>query len=149
MENEGKILFLGGGWKCFSNFSSYEVDIWGKKFKTSEHAYQYKKFEHDTEVKERIFDAPSAYDSKMLSIEFKDRQQPDWGAKKVAVMEEILHAKLAQHPHIRKKLLETGDREIIEDSKDDYFWGWGADHTGQNIHGKLWMKFREEIQHHD
>ncbi len=142
---EDKILFLGGGWKCFSNFSSYEVDIWGRKFKTSEHAYQYKKFEHDEEVREKIFSSSSAYDSKILSQEFKDRQALDWESKRVDVMEEIVRAKLAQHPHILKKLKETGDKEIIENSPDDYFWGWGADHSGQNIHGKIWMKLREEV----
>jgi|JI8StandDraft_1071087.scaffolds.fasta_scaffold21880_3 ribA/ribD-fused uncharacterized protein len=149
MEKEDKILFLGGGWKCFSNFSAYEVNIWGRKFKTSEHAYQFKKFENDDEVRELIFNAASPYDSKILSQQYKDRQAVDWDSRKVAVMEEIVRAKLSQHPHVRKKLLETGDRDIVEDSKDDYFWGWGLDHTGQNIHGKLWMKLREEIKQNE
>jgi ribA/ribD-fused uncharacterized protein len=73
----------------------------------------------------------------------------DWEARRVGVMEEIVRAKLSQHPHILKKLKETGDKEIIENSPDDYFWGWGADHSGQNIHGKIWMKLREEIKQNE
>jgi predicted NAD-dependent protein-ADP-ribosyltransferase YbiA (DUF1768 family) len=61
-------------------------------------------------------------------------------------MERILRAKLDQHPHIKKKLIETGNRDIIEASKDDEFWGWGPNKTGQNNHGKIWMKLREELK---
>jgi predicted NAD-dependent protein-ADP-ribosyltransferase YbiA (DUF1768 family) len=31
-------------------------------------------------------------------------------------MDEILHAKFTQHEDLRVKLLETGNRELIEDS---------------------------------
>jgi len=43
-------------------------------------------------------------------------------------------------------LLTTGDRELIEDSWWDSFWGWGADQRGQNMLGKLWMKLRAELR---
>jgi ribA/ribD-fused uncharacterized protein len=72
--------------------------------------------------------------------------KPRWNEDlRLGVMEEIIRAKLSQHPHIKKKLLQTGDKEIIENSKDDYFWGWGADQSGLNHHGKIWMKLRKEL----
>jgi ribA/ribD-fused uncharacterized protein len=111
---------------------------------TSEHAYQYTKFS-DVEIKKKILESRSGYDAKMISIEYKDLALPNWDEIKLEVMEKILRQKLAQHPHIKKKLVESADREIIEASKDDDFWGWGANKTGQNNHGKLWMKLRTEI----
>jgi predicted NAD-dependent protein-ADP-ribosyltransferase YbiA (DUF1768 family) len=41
-------------------------------------------------------------------------------------------------------LRESGHEDIVEDSPTDYFWGEGADGTGQNMLGKLWMKIRAE-----
>ena len=45
-----------------------------------------------------------------------------------------------------KKLLETKDYLIVEDSPKDNFWGWGENRTGQNNLGKLWMKIRDEYK---
>ena len=47
---------------------------------------------------------------------------------------------------MRRKLIATGDRELIEDSWRDDFWGWGPDKDGKNILGKLWMEIREELR---
>lgn len=142
---EEKVLFLGGGWNCFSNLSSYMVEINGILFPTSEHAYQYAKFD-DEVIKQRILNARSGYDAKMTALNFKENAKNNWEQNSVAIMESILREKLTQHPHIEKKLLDTKDMEIIENSKDDYFWGIGQDGTGQNIHGKIWMKLREELR---
>lgn len=142
---EEKILFLGGGWNCFSNLSSYMVEINGILFPTSEHAYQWSKF-NDEKIKQEILQARSAYDAKMIAIKFKDKVVDNWKHRSVDVMESILREKLRQHPHIEKKLLDTKDMEIVENSKDDYFWGIGEDGTGQNMHGKIWMKLRKELK---
>lgn len=60
-------------------------------------------------------------------------------------MEEILRAKLAQHPRIQEKLLETKNKQIIENSPYDDFWGIGPENNGQNHLGKVWMKLRDEL----
>ena len=60
-------------------------------------------------------------------------------------MKDILKAKVFQHSYVRRKLVQTGDRELIEDSWRDSFWGWGPDKDGQNHLGKLWMEVREEL----
>lgn len=60
-------------------------------------------------------------------------------------MKDIVREKLHQHPYIQKKLRETGDRELIEVSPVDSFWGWGPDRNGRNELGKIWMELREEL----
>lgn len=143
MEKE-PVLFYGGQWGCFSNMSSYAVEMDGKVFMTSEHAYQYSKFS-DESIKEKILMARSGYGAKMIALENKSLVAPNWSSMSLEVMENILRKKLEQHPHIKEKLLETGDREIIEASPSDAFWGWGPDKNGLNHHGKIWMKLRGEL----
>ncbi len=60
-------------------------------------------------------------------------------------MENILRAKIAQHPYVKKKLLDTGTRELVENSWRDDVWGWGPNKDGQNLLGKLWMKIRKDL----
>lgn len=64
-------------------------------------------------------------------------------------MEELLRAKLEQNPYVKKKLLETKDYMIVEDSPKDSFWGWGNNRDGVNNLGKLWMKLRAEIRNNN
>jgi hypothetical protein len=40
----------------------------------------------------------------------------------------------------------VGDRELIEDSWRDDFWGWGPHRNGKNMLGKLWMEIRSELR---
>lgn len=52
--------------------------------------------------------------------------------------------KIAQHPYVLKKLLESANREIIEDSWCDAEWGWGENKNAQNPLGRIWMELRKE-----
>ena len=60
------------------------------------------------------------------------------------LMEDILRNKVKQNPYVLKKLLETKDYYIVEDSPKDDYWGWGLDRNGENNLGKIWMKLRDE-----
>ncbi len=139
------ILFYEDLFYMFSNFAAFAVEWCGHLWMTSEHAYQAAKFE-DTVIQEEIQKAKSAHDAKKIALKYSSEVRPDWDIAKLAVMEDILRAKLEQHKFVYKKLLETGDAIIGEDSPVDYFWGYGKDGTGQNHLGKIWMKLREEIR---
>lgn len=139
------VLFYEGPYFMFDNFSSFAVEIWERVCPTAEHAYQMAKFT-DKATRELIFNARSAHDAKKVARTFDDRKRVNWSKLKLGVMEEILRAKLDQHEYIRKKLLETGDRLIVEDSPKDNFWGRGPDWKGANNLGKLWMKLRAELR---
>lgn len=140
-----RILFYEGTRYFLSNFSSFRVQWRGIDWMTSEHAYQAAKF-RDPEIIEQIKNAISAHEAKKIAQAHKDREIKNWSEIKIAVMEEILRAKLAQHLYIQRKLLESGHREIVENSPTDSFWGRGPDWKGKNFLGKLWMKLRAEMQ---
>ena len=147
MENKEKepIGFYEREYYVFSNFSAFVIMWKGNFCLTSEHAYHTEKFE-DEDLKEAIRKTMSAHDSQKLSHEHRDRYRKDWNEVKLGIMKEILREKVRQHPYILKKLIESGDRELIEDSWRDDFWGWGPNKDGANHLGKLWMEVREEVK---
>jgi ribA/ribD-fused uncharacterized protein len=127
-----------------NNFSAHAIEFRGKLYPTCEHAYQALKCT-DSAGQEAIRNARSPLQAKILANEtYRTAKDPNWDSKKVAVVEEILRTKLAQHSEARDALRESGNDEIVEDSPTDYFWGEGADGSGQNVLGKLWMKLRNE-----
>lgn len=140
------VFFYEHDFYMFSNFASFRLAWKGLDFDTSEHAYHWEKFKEDAELRHRIRLARSAHDAFKLAEKFRDKRRPDWDSVKVDIMREILREKANQHEYVRRKLLQTGDRELIEDSWRDAFWGWGPKKDGQNMLGRLWMEIREEIR---
>ena len=146
MENKDQemIGFYEGEFYMFSNFSSFVVEWKDKLWMTSEHAYQAEKF-LDPELQEQIRNTRSAHDSKKLARSMDDKKRSDWQEVNIQIMEEIVRAKLEQHPYIQKKLIESGSKTLVEISPKDDFWGWGPNKDGQNHLGKIWMKLREGL----
>jgi ribA/ribD-fused uncharacterized protein len=145
-ETETAIYFYTPAYYALDNFSAHVVEIWGKKFQTSEHAYQWKKFENVLpDVAEAIFNATSPGAVKKISDAHKADVPEEFRMKKIEMMEEILRAKVDQHEKVRKILKESGTKTIVENSPTDNFWGIGPDGTGENALGKLWMKIRDSL----
>ncbi|MDX1535950.1 MAG: NADAR family protein [Candidatus Spechtbacterales bacterium] len=145
LDNEKQIFFYEQEFYVFSNFSSFKLNWKGYDWMTSEHAYHSEKFD-DPKLIEGLKNCRSAHDSMKLAYANKDKYRKDWDDIKLDIMKKILHAKVQQHPYVKKKLLESGDKELIEDSWRDDYWGWGPNKDGANHLGKLWMEVREEIQ---
>ena len=147
LETSGKIVgFYEREFYCFSNFSSFSVEWKGRKWPTSEHAYQAAKFfETSPKLVDEIFEAMSSHDAFKIARSNSKTVPQNWDEKKVEIMEEIVRHKLEQNPYILHKLMQTGNLEIIEDSLKDNFWGWGEKRDGRNELGKIWMKLRNEV----
>jgi ribA/ribD-fused uncharacterized protein len=145
-KNEEKILFWNdeGDYGCFSNFSIYPLMYDGVLWPTSEHAYQACKFS-DEKTKDEIMKASNPMDAFNIGRDVKNILKKDWYEIRIKVMEKIVREKIKQYPIIYNKLIETKDREIVEASPIDSFWGWGPDKNGENHMGKIWMKLRAEI----
>jgi ribA/ribD-fused uncharacterized protein len=128
-----------------TNWSAHQITIWGERFATVEHAFQYKKFiEHDPKWAKTIQLAVSPREAKRLS-HTKKIPRHRWDTERLEVMKALLQAKVDQHNDVLQALLATGDRAIIVDGPDtDVFWGIGADGKGQNALGKLWMVLRKK-----
>lgn len=145
LDTDERVCFYEQDFYVLSNFSSFRVTFDGQTFDTSEAAYHYQRFA-SAEDRRAVQYAYSAHDAFRYAQDNKTRQRPDWDTVKVSIMRDILMAKVAQHDYVRRKLLATGDRELVENSWRDNFWGWGAEQNGQNILGKLWMSIRSELR---
>lgn len=148
LETSGEIVgFYEREFYCLSNFSSFQVEWREKLWPTSEHAYQASHFlENAPELAEEIFRARSAHEAFKIAKANAGKVPEDWNERKVAIMEDIVRHKLEQNPYVMHKLMQTGDREIIEDSPKDDFWGWGENGDGRNELGKIWMRLRDEFR---
>lgn len=143
----------------------------GKKFKTSEHYFQYHKYliidpEYANTViydnKKTAFEIKSLagqgvyvqwkYDkSKAEGIkktktsilkEFKSKKQ-EWNKKSVDVMKKALYMKFTQNEHLKEKLLSTGDAKLEEIGRYSRdFWA----NTGQNMLGILLEELRDQFK---
>jgi N-glycosidase YbiA len=152
LDTPNQVFFYEQDFYVLSNFSAFKVSFRGIDFNTSEEAYHFQRFAADgirNEVRNNHITAllrcRSAHDAFRYAQKHKADQLPNWDDVKVGIMRDILRAKAGQHEYVRRKLLATGDRELVENSWRDSFWGWGPDRKGQNMLGRLWMELRGEL----
>ncbi|AKI80353.1 hypothetical protein [Niemeyer virus] len=80
-----------------------------------------------------------------------------WDKNKFDIVTEGNRLKFSQNPDLMKRLLETGNKTIVEASPSDKIWGIGLTAQqavnipenkwpGKNLLGKVLMKVREENQ---
>lgn len=131
----------------FTNFYfGKPITIDGLEWKTTEHYFQAQKFAGTPYVEFiREMSRPrEAFDfSRNSSV--SEWQRKDWHQVKQSVMYKALLAKFSQCQHLREMLASTGDRELVEHSPFDRYWGDGGDGSGENHLGKLLMKVRSHI----
>ena len=127
-----------------SNFYPCPITIGGVVYKTSEHFFQSQKFVNPKDKFEAI-NAKTPTQSAKIG---RDRQRPirkDWDTCRDTVMRFILTEKFKQHPELAKRLVETGEKTLVEHRKADKYWGDGGDGTGKNMLGVILMEIREEL----
>lgn len=147
LDNDKQVFFYEQDFYVLSNFSSFRLHWRGIDFDTAEHAYHCEKFFPTVVgIAHEIQGARSAHDAFKIAERNKEYRRSDWDDVKVGIMRDILRAKAEQHEYVRRKLLATGDRELVEDSWRDDVWGWGPNKDGQNLLGKLWMQVRAELR---
>lgn len=157
LDTDERVCFYEQEFYVLSNFSAFTLRWKGYKFDTSEAAYHWEKFQplghmnsatgiERQVAQDAIRRAASAHEAFKIAERYRESRRPDWDAVKVDIMRDILRAKVEQHEYVRRKLLETGDRELVENSWRDSFWGWGPNRDGQNMLGKLWMEIRAELR---
>ena len=128
------------GWA--SNFERAYQRINFVIYDSNEHYYQSKKGKYD-EYKEWIMNAPNPFLAMKAGRSLRKKEMVEnWDEIKVGIMLKGLRAKFNQNPYLAKKLLDTGDAILHEDSPTDMFWGI----KGKDMLGKLLMQVRKELR---
>lgn len=130
---------------CFSNFSPHGFDLEGQIWKTSEHYFQAQKFV-GTEYGEQIRLSLLPMKAAKMGRDSSKPLREDWEYIKDEVMRKAVLKKFSTHKDIQKVLLSTGDRIIIENTSNDYYWGCGKDGSGKNMLGKILMEVRGHLR---
>lgn len=165
---ESKFLFFWGhqpnkdgsiSKTCFSQWwlSSFEVDK--VIYKTAEHWMMAKKAElfKDNEILARIIKVNSPAEAKKLGREVKNYDDKLWLANRYEIVKLGNYHKFSQNPDLKKFLINTKDRVLVEASPVDPIWGIGiaSDHKdvlipekwkGLNLLGFALMEVRDELK---
>ena len=130
-------------YEFLSNFYEVSIEYDGLTYGSSEAAFQAQKCM--TNEERLAFTKYNPDESKRAGKRVKLRS--DWEDVKLGIMEEILRAKFTQHEDIAQKLINTGERILIEGNDlGDVFWGIDtATGEGENHLGKILMKIRGEL----
>lgn len=172
MYNENKPLqfigFFGGlnakglSPEVFSNFypSTFSLVINGTKFTFSSNEqffmwYKAKKFNDEQIAKEILALNYDPKRAKALGRKVSNYDDKIWDSVREKVMYTGLKLKFSQNPDLKKYLLETGDKILVETSPWDKLWGCGMGikenysnpllWKGSNKLGFLLMKLRMEL----
>lgn len=151
-----------GGW--LSNMSPHPVEYEGQKWWHCEALFQALRYaSDDAEARDEIRRWKSPMRAKMVAKRFRDRYvvAPLRDAD-VANMRLCLRLKVSQHCELRRKLIASGERLIVEDCSsrgrrvNNLFWGavrvpdasspMAYSWEGQNWLGRLWMELRQELR---
>ncbi len=132
--------------------SGYSIRVGGNEFLTSEALYQACRFNKNGEIQRLIQRERSPMSAKMKSKKYRSEfTRLDWDEVRVDIMDWCLRMKLkCNWEKFGGLLLSLGDKEIIEDSHKDRFWGCVLNDEGvfegKNILGKLLVNLRDELK---
>jgi ribA/ribD-fused uncharacterized protein len=140
------------GW--LGNMAPYPINYENQIWRTSEALFQAMRFD-DPEIREIIRNEKSPMGAKMKAKFFRENMSIEpMSDIDVKNMKKCIKLKFDQHADIKRKLIETGKSEIIEDigtrnGVRHKFWGAKRynenQFEGQNVMGKLLMELRDEL----
>ena len=140
-------------WGEFQNMHrKFPLVVSGIDIHSSEALYQSMRFPHHPDIQEAILLDPNPFAAKTVAHEHIDKTRADWHdfvdgkvELRVLAMYVTIQIKSIQHMDTFMPLFEEAkDKDIIEYSRHDPFWGTGPMDgmsdilTGQNVLGKLW-----------
>lgn len=102
----------------------FPLKVNGVSIRTSEALYQACRFPHKPDLQRLIIEQKSPMTAKMKGKPYRNESRPDWDSVRLVIMRWCLEVKLAQNWDSFSELLRsTGDRQIVEHSRRDDFWG--------------------------
>jgi ribA/ribD-fused uncharacterized protein len=122
---------------CFSQWWISPFETEGKIYLTAEHWMMEKKalLFDDFEIAQQILLVKTPAEAKKLGRKVKNFSEEKWLEKRFELVVEGNIQKFSQHEDLKKFLLTTGNRVIVEASPVDAIWGIGlaaSDSRSQN-----------------
>ena len=157
-KSDSDTLAFFGELNPFSNFHPCKFDLEGESFNSSEQYIQWTKAKYcgDRIAMERILNCEDASDCKEASRDIVNKDRKGWLDSAETLCFDGIQAKFVQNNHLMEKLLETGEKTLVEASYDET-WGTGQ-HLGSKdclsknkwksvgILGRILMRVRSDAQ---
>ena len=150
---DGKLYFNSRTlyFDIFSNFYEEPLQINGEFWKSGEHFYQAAKFaknglQEDANIYRLIVEAETPGTAKRLADEYfsgENKECSHQALRTFVAMSQMLTVKFAPGTFARKRLMQTGDLELIHLSGSDFFWGQNRKGEGKNLLGKALRQMRD------
>jgi len=132
----------------------------GHTFSTSEQLFMYLKaiYFDDAEMAYEIIEkGGNPKDAKNLGRKIRGYDEGLWSPVREEMMYTAIYEKFSQYPDLKKQLLDTKDKILVEGTPFDPIWGvmikWDNDRIldeknwkGQNLLGKVLMNVRENLR---
>ena len=132
----GRYRFLSNFWRCVVAYD-------GLAYPSSEHAFQAAKTTNRVQ-RVAIQTIPSPGQAKKFGRGMSLRV--DWESIKLDVMQTVVSDKFSRNSELKERLLETGDRKLIEGNTwNDTYWGV-CNGVGENHLGTILMQVREAVR---
>ena len=132
-----------------SSYSKHAFFLDDAQWPSAAHYFHAMKFE-DADYREKIRQAAHPKKAKQLGRSRRKKLRSDWKDVRTTMMTRAIYIKCKYHTEVLESLLESDDRDLIENNNYDYFWCCGRDRRGENQYGKVLMnvrnKLREEIK---
>ena len=129
----------------------FPIVVIDARIPTAEALYQACRFPDEPEIQRLIVDQPSPMTAKMKSKKYRSRTRTDWDDVRVNIMRWCLRMKLSQNwSRFGAVLDKTGEKQIVEESTKDDFWGAKPKEdgtlVGTNVLGRLLMELRQQYR---
>lgn len=109
---------------------------------------------HNKEIQGQIMSTSNPKEQKRLGRSIDNYVASDWDPIKASIMLSGITAKFTQNEKLKRKLLATSNKILVEAASRDRVWGIGysekramhfQQHWGENLLGKALMKARQHI----
>ncbi len=132
----------GSPWGRF-NVKPFKLDEY--EWQTVEHYYQAMRFKDEADRK-KVSTAHTVEQARKLGKAWFKPKRKDWKQIRSTVMTRALYTQCQIYSDMADALLETGDKNLVESSLYDYYWGCGRDRRGENQFGKVLMNIRVKLR---
>ena len=158
-ENETGVYFKSG---YLSQWHEVPIVIDDTSYNCCEKYMMYQKalYFKDLEIANQIYNTNDPKEQKKFGRLVKNFDETKWNNVCEFIVYKANYAKFTQNLDLKKKLLKTGEKIIVECSPYDKIWGNGLNITdtlntpienweGKNKLGKILMDVRENIKKYD
>lgn len=150
------VYFYNG---IYSNWERCNFFDGNESFFSSEQHFMMSKavFFCDLESISKMSKSKGSSEVKALGRQIKNYNDKHWTCVRFGFMTLANYLKFSQNPELKRELLETGSRIMVECSPEDKIWGIGLDEVNENIYdeskwqgtnllGKALMEVRDLIK---